>query len=48
MARPLLEGLAVLDNKDGNIASTELKATKKIVKVIKKTEKFKSYIKKTI
>ena len=48
MARPLLEGLAVFDNKDGNIASIELKATKKIVKVIRKAEKFKSDIKKTI
>ena len=48
MARPLLEGLAVFDNKDGNIASIELKATKKIVKVIIIAEKYKSHIKKTI
>ena len=48
IARPLLEGFAVLANKDGNIASTELKATKKIVRVIRKTEKFKSDIKKII
>ena len=48
IARPLLEALAVLDNKEGNIASTVLKATKKIVRVIRKTEKFKSDTKKII
>ena len=48
MARPLLEALAVLDNKEGNIASTVLKATKKIVRVIRKTEKFKFAVKKII
>ena len=48
MARPLLVGLAVFDNKDDNIASIELKATKKIVRVIRKTEKFRSDIKKII
>ncbi len=48
MARHLLVGLAVFDNKDDNIASIELKATKKIVRVIRKTEKFRSDIKKII
>ena len=46
IARPLLEALAVLDNKEGNIASTVLKATKKIVRVSRKTEKFKFDVKK--
>jgi hypothetical protein len=41
IARPLLEALAVLDNKEGRIASTVLNATKKMVKVMRKTEKFK-------
>jgi hypothetical protein len=35
IARPLFAELAVLDNNDGNNASTELNAIKKIVKVIK-------------
>ena len=48
MAKPLFEALAVLDNKEGSKASTVLNATKNIVKVIRKTLKFKFKLKKII
>ena len=46
IARPLFEELAVLDNNDGNKASTELNAIKKIVKVIKNNWKLNEALKK--
>ena len=46
IARPLFEELAVLDNNDGNKASTELNAIKKIVKVIKNNWKLNEAFKK--
>ena len=48
MARPLFEELAVLDNKEGSKASTVLNAIKNIVKVTRKTLKFKFKLKKII
>ena len=46
IARPLFEELAVLDNNEGNKASTELNAIKKIVKVIKNNWKLNEAFKK--